>query len=212
MDQDHKDKTVNDNEDKNVNANPDVDRNNKPESDNKSTKNEEVAKDDEKELSVENTDIGKKVNELKEQLTQKENEIEELKNRLLRSQADFDNFRKRKQKEIQEIHQYSGEDFIIDILPVIDNFERALSSTQAEEDPFYKGVKMIYQQLLNVLQKHDVTEIEAVGKVFDPKYHEAVMQVSADEYEDDTVVEVLRKGYLYHSKVIRPSMVKVCKK
>lgn len=212
MDQDPKDKTVNDNEDKNVNANPDVDRNNKPESDNKSTKNEEVAKDDEKELSVENTDIGKKVNELKEQLTQKENEIEELKNRLLRSQADFDNFRKRKQKEIQEIHQYSGEDFIIDILPVIDNFERALSSTQAEEDPFYKGVKMIYQQLLNVLQKHDVTEIEAVGKVFDPKYHEAVMQVSADEYEDDTVVEVLRKGYLYHSKVIRPSMVKVCKK
>jgi len=213
MDQDPKDKTINTDQENQENSTPDIEKNSKPEENNESLKNDEaVEENQEKKISNEENDIAKKMVEFKEKLTEKEKEIEELKNLLLRTQADFDNFRKRKQKEIQEIHQYSGESFIIDILPVIDNFERALSSSQDEEDPFYKGVKMIYQQLLAVLQKHDVKEIEAAGKTFDPNYHEAIMQVSTDEYENDTVVEVLRKGYQYHSKVIRPSMVKVCKK
>jgi len=195
------------------NAVPDDEKIGKSEYDDESIKDYETSGENQDgEIPAENTDLAKKVDELKEKLSEKVREIEELKKLLLRTQADFDNYRKRKQKEIQEIHQYSGEDFIIDILPVVDNFERALASSKDEEDPFYKGVKMIYQQLLNVLEKHDVKEIEALGKVFDPNYHEAVMQVNTDEYENDTVTEVLRKGYLYHSKVIRPTMVKVCKK
>jgi molecular chaperone GrpE len=160
---------------------------------------------DDEELSI-------KIKEMESKISEKEKEIEELKNLWLRCQADFDNFRKRKQKEIQDIRLYAGESFINDLLPVIDNFERALATTSDKDDPFYRGVELIYQQLKGVLEKHDIREIEALGKIFDPNFHEAVTQVNSEEYEDDMVAEVLQKGYTYHSKVLRPSRVKVCKK
>ena len=141
----------------------------------------------------------------------KQKEIDEYKNRWIRTQADFDNYRKRIQREIQEINLYAGEQLIKDILPVIDNFERALNSAKGSDDAFYKGVQMIYQQLIDILKKHEVKEIEAVGKPFNPNFHEAVMTSESEDLEPDTVAEVLLKGYMYHSKVIRPSMVKVVK-
>lgn len=144
-------------------------------------------------------------------LEDKQKEIDEYKNRWLRAQADFDNYKKRMQREIQEINLYAGEQLVKDILPVIDNFERALDSEKDTNDGFYKGVKLIYQQIIDVLKKHEIQEIEALGKPFDPSYHEAVMMVESEEFKPDTVAEVLLKGYMYHSKVIRPSMVKVVK-
>jgi molecular chaperone GrpE len=151
------------------------------------------------------------INSLNELLEDKQREIEEYRNRWLRSQADFDNYKKRMQREIQDINLYAGEQLVKDILPVIDNFERALNSVKDEDDAFYKGVKLIYQQIVDVLNKHEIKEIEALGKPFDPNFHEAVMIIESEELEPDTVAEVLLKGYTYHSKVIRPSMVKVVK-
>ncbi|MGI6425300.1 MAG: nucleotide exchange factor GrpE [Tepidanaerobacteraceae bacterium] len=149
--------------------------------------------------------------EQKNLIEEKQKEIDDYKNRWLRAQADFDNYRKRMQKEIQDVHLYAGEDIIKDILPVVDNFERALDSMKDKDDPFYKGIELIYQQLKSVLEKHEIKEIEAVGKPFDPNYHDAVMMVQNEELQDNTVSEVMLKGYMYHSKVIRPSMVQVVK-
>ncbi|MDK2877911.1 MAG: molecular chaperone GrpE [Thermoanaerobacteraceae bacterium] len=165
-----------------------------------------------KEESNSENDLKQKLETLEKTIEDKQKQIDEYKNRWYRAQADFDNFRKRTQKEIQDIHLYAGEQLIKDILPVVDNFERAMDSIEDREGPIYKGIQLIYQQLKNVLEKYDVKEIDAQGKTFDPRFHEAVMQVESQEYENDTVIEVLQKGYLFHTKVIRPSMVKVAKK
>ncbi|HHW01536.1 MAG TPA: nucleotide exchange factor GrpE [Thermoanaerobacterales bacterium] len=166
----------------------------------------------EENIEADNEDLRQKLETLEKTLEDKQKQIDEYKNRWYRAQADFDNFRKRTQKEIQDIHLYAGEQLIKDILPIVDNFERALNSIEDREGPIYKGVQLIYQQLKNVLEKYDVKEIDAQGKAFDPRFHEAVMQVESQEHENDTVIEVLQKGYLFHTKVIRPSMVKVAKK
>lgn len=165
-----------------------------------------------KEESNSENDLKQKLETLEKTIEDQQKQIDEYKNRWYRAQADFDNFRKRTQKEIQDIHLYAGEQLINDILPVVDNFERAMDSIEDREGPIYKGIQLIYQQLKKVLEKYDVKEIDAQGKTFDPRFHEAVMQVESQEYENDTVIEVLQKGYLFHTKVIRPSMVKVAKK
>jgi len=157
-------------------------------------------------------DLKQKLEILEKAVQEKQKELDEYKNRWYRAQADFDNFRKRSQKEIQDMHLYAGEQLLKDILPVVDNFERAMDSVQDKENPIYQGIRLIYQQFKNVLERHDVKEIDAQGKAFDPRFHEAVMQIESQEYENDTIIEVLQKGYLYHEKVIRPSMVKVAKK
>lgn len=144
-------------------------------------------------------------------LEQRQREVEEYKHRWLRVQADFDNYRKRTQREIEDIHRYAAEALAKDLLPVMDNFERALSCVEDENDPIYKGVYLIYQQLKNLLGEYCIREIEALGQPFDPNYHDAAMMIESDDHDEGTVVEVLQKGYLYHSKVIRPSMVKVSK-
>lgn len=178
------------------------------EKNNEEIKNEEIKE----EIKDNDESLKQKLETLEKAVEDKQKEIDEYKNRWYRAQADFDNFRKRTQKEIQDIHLYAGEQLIKDILPVVDNFERAMDSIEDRESPIYKGVQLIYQQLKNVLERYDVKEIDALGKAFDPRFHEAVMQVESREYENDTVIEVLQKGYLYHTKVIRPSMVKVAKK
>ncbi|MCR4429838.1 MAG: nucleotide exchange factor GrpE [Tepidanaerobacteraceae bacterium] len=180
-------------------------------------KSDENMADEAKEKEINQTDasyddLKQKIEALEKALDDKQKEIDEYKSRWYRVQADFDNYRKRTQKEIQEIHLYAAEQLIKDILPVVDNFERALDSIEDREGPVYKGIQLIYQQLKNLLERYEVREIEAVGKIFDPRFHEAVMQMESHEHENDTVIEVLQKGYLYHAKVIRPSMVKVAKK
>ena len=137
----------------------------------------------------------------------------EMKSRYVRLQADFANFKKRTATEKQQISEVVKMDVLQNILPVIDNFERALQvpqdSLSDELKSFVDGYTMIYKQLMTVLEKEGDTKIDAVGKPFDPNYHQAVMRVPSDEYDNDVVVEVLQEGYLLGDKTLRPAMVKV---
>ena len=175
-------------------------------------KPEQAIENEQKESKLEQADdVQKEQDDLNRIIEEKQKEIDEYKNRWLRAQADFENYRKRTQRDIQDIYLYAGEELVKDILPVLDNFERALDSVQEKDDALYRGVELIYQQFIKILEKHEIKEIEALGKPFDPTYHDAVMMVESQEYGADTVAEVMLKGYMYHSKVIRPSMVKVSK-
>lgn len=138
-------------------------------------------------------------------------EAEEHKQRLLRTQADFDNFRRRTLKEKEELGKYASAKLITELLPVIDNFERALSTTAENADlsSYAKGVEMIFRQLEGILETEGLTAMEPVGTPFNPEFHQAIMQVESEEYEEGTVVEVVQKGYLLKDKVLRPAMVKV---
>ncbi|AEE91242.1 Protein GrpE [Tepidanaerobacter acetatoxydans Re1] len=187
---------------------------------NEELKQNECICSDKSDTTAENTQNGNQAEQiddmqenvdLKKVLEEKQKEIDNYKNRWLRTQADLENYRKRTERDIQEIHLYAGEQLVLDILPVVDNFERALDSIEDKNDALYRGIELIYEQLKKVLEKHGIKEIEALGKPFDPNFHDAVMMVESEEYEPGTVAEVMLKGYMYNSKVIRPSMVKVVK-
>lgn len=165
--------------------------------------------------NVETESEEKPDNELEIQLAQKCAEVEELKERILRLHADFDNYRKRTNKEKEEWFQYASQGVVMNLLPVVDNLERALSSMEQQVDDqqsLIAGINMIYRQLMDVLQREGLQPIEALGQIFDPLLHEAIMQVPVEEgQEDNLIVEELRKGYRFKDKVIRPTMVKVAK-
>lgn len=139
--------------------------------------------------------------------------IADMQQRYVRLQADFSNFKKRTAAEKLQISEVVKMDVLKNVLPVIDNFERALQVPQDKQTDevksFVDGYAMIYKQLTAVLENEGVTKIDAVGKPFDPVYHQAVMRVASDEYENDMVVEVLQEGYLLGDKTLRPAMVKV---
>lgn len=135
--------------------------------------------------------------------------ISELENHLQRLQADFENFRRRTRKEKEEFAKYATEQLITAMLPILDNFQRAISSQTNKEEPFVAGVTMIQKQLMDTLQKEGLMQIEAVDNQFDPNYHEAVMIVEDETKPRNTVVEEFQVGYMLKEKVIRPSMVKV---
>ncbi|XID95399.1 nucleotide exchange factor GrpE [Paenibacillaceae bacterium WGS1546] len=132
-------------------------------------------------------------------------------NRYLRAQADFDNFRRRTTKEKEELAQYASMKLITELLPVLDNFERALQSggEAADTASFAKGVDMIYRQLVQVLEAEGLKAMEVVGQPFDPELHQAIMRVESDEHEEGTITEAVQTGYTLKDKVIRPAMVKV---
>lgn len=138
-------------------------------------------------------------------------QIEELQSRLLRSQADFDNFRRRTRQEKEDFAKYASSKLIEQLLPVVDNFERALAVSKESNDfeAFAKGVDMIFRQLQQVLEQEGLQPITAVGEAFDPELHQAVARVDSDEHEEGIIVEELQKGYKLKDRVIRPSMVKV---
>ena len=137
--------------------------------------------------------------------------IEELEDRVKRQMAEFDNFRKRTDKEKSAMFETGARSVIEKILPVVDNFERGLASVPEDEagKPFADGMNMIYKQLTDELDKMEVKPIEAVGCEFDPELHNAVMQVESDEYETGIVAQELQKGYTYRGTVVRHSMVAV---
>lgn len=139
--------------------------------------------------------------------------VAEMQQRYVRLQADFANFKKRTANEKLQISELVKMEVLANVLPVMDNFERALQVPQDkmadDVKSFIDGYEMIYKQLLGVLEKEGVAKIDAVGKPFDPNFHQAVMRVESDEYENDTVVEVLQDGYLLGEKTLRPAMVKV---
>ena len=140
--------------------------------------------------------------------------LEELKNefenRYKRLQADFDNFRRRTNQEKEQLSGFVKGNVLADLLPVLDNFERAVQSpAEGDAKTFLDGFVMIHQNLMATLQKHGLAPIEAVGQPFDPNLHQAIMRVETDEYPEDTVVEVLQTGYTVDGRCIRPAMVKV---
>ncbi|WP_136606570.1 nucleotide exchange factor GrpE [Paenibacillus dokdonensis] len=147
-----------------------------------------------------------------------QNEVERLQTladdyqqRALRTQADFDNFRKRTQKEKEDFAKYASSKLITELLPIIDNFGRAITAAGdiADSDSFAKGVGMIFRQLEGVLKAEGLEPMETVGQPFNPEFHQAIMQVESDEYEEGIVVEEVQKGYILKDRVLRPAMVKV---
>ena len=139
------------------------------------------------------------------------NKISELEDKLIRQNADMVNFRRRKEEEINKMLKFCNEDIIKDLLPVLDNFERAINDTDVDEktEQYLKGFKMIYCSIQNIMEKNEVKPIDGSNKPFDPVYHNAIMLEKNENYETGMVIEVLQKGYLYKDKVIRPAMVKV---
>lgn len=137
-----------------------------------------------------------------------EQQVEELTDRLKRSMAEFDNFRKRTEKEKSSMYVIGAKDIIEKMLPVVDNFERGLAQAP-EGDPFADGMQKIYKQLITTMEGMGVEPIEAVGKEFNPDFHNAVMHVEDESVGENIIVEELQKGYTYKGFVVRHSMVKV---
>lgn len=154
---------------------------------------------------------GRKFFGKKNKKDKKDEKIEELTDKVIRQMAEFDNFRKRTEKEKSQMYEIGAKDIIEKILPVIDNFERGLSvvAEDKKEDSFVQGMEMIYKQLMTTLETAGVKAIEAVGQEFNPDFHNAVMHVEDDEVGENIVVEEFQKGYMYRESVVRYSMVKV---
>lgn len=152
-----------------------------------------------------------KKKEKKEKKDAKDLKIEELNDRLIRNMAEFDNFRKRSEKEKAQMFEIGAKNIIEKVLPVIDNFERGLGTLTEEEkeSAFAQGIEKIYKQMVTSLEEAGLAEIEAVGKEFDPNFHNAVMHAEDEELGENIVSEVFQKGYTYKNAVVRHSMVKV---
>ena len=147
----------------------------------------------------------------KKKKDKKDEQIEELNDRLRRQMAEFDNFRKRTEKEKSQMFDMGARTIVEKILPVVDNFERGFTTVDEEdkEDAFVLGMDKVYKQLMTELEAMGVTPIECVGKEFNPDFHNAVMQVESEEYESGIVAQELLKGYMYKDTVVRHSMVAV---
>lgn len=147
----------------------------------------------------------------KKKKDKKDEQIEELNERLKRQMAEFENFRKRSEKEKSQMFDMGAKTIVEKILPVIDNFERGLAAVpdDKKDDPFITGMDKVYKQMLTELDAAGVKPIECVGQEFDPDFHNAVMQVENDELESGTVAQELQKGYMYKDSVVRHSMVSV---
>ena len=162
----------------------------------KENSSEEVSSEKDEEISEE---------EEREKLEQ---EVEELEKSLKNVMADFDNYRKRMMREKKNIIERATEDLMIDLLEILDDFERAIEN---EDEMESEGVNMIYKKFKKALQKHGLEEIDAENEKFDPKYHECLMSVEDEDHEEDEIIEEFQKGYKLNDKVIRPSKVKVAK-
>ena len=172
-------------------------------------KNEEIKEEKKAEEPKEH----KKEHKKDKKLEELQNEVNTLKDKNMRITAEMVNTLRRKDEETNRLLKYSNESLITELLPVIDNFERALNvdAKTIDVESYQKGMTMIYNSLKNILEKFEVKEIEAIDKEFDPSYHQAVMQEEKEGTKENIVIEVLQKGYTYKDKVIRPAMVKVSK-
>lgn len=167
--------------------------------------NLEAILDENKETEIENIDLEKK-------LLEKEAQYDDIFNQFMRLQADFSNFKKRVEKEKADIYIYANEKVAVDLLSIIDNLERAIESGKSMEEnsSLLEGIHMVLKQLIDVLGKHGIEEIDVLGKPFDMNLHYAVMQEEC-EGDPNCVIEVLQKGYKINDRILRPAMVKVSK-
>ena len=174
---------------------------------------EEASKETEESQDTKDTESKekKKFFAKKEKKDKKDEKIEELTDRLTRQMAEFDNFRKRTEREKSQMYEIGAKDIIEKILPVIDNFERGLAAVpeESKEDPFVEGMEKIYKQIMTTLEGVGVKPIEAVGQEFNSDFHNAVMHVEDEEAGENIITEEFQKGYMYHDSVVRHSMVKV---
>ena len=147
----------------------------------------------------------------KKKKDKRDEKIEELTDKVARQMAEFDNFRKRTEREKSQMYEIGAKDIIEKILPIVDSFERGLATAgeDKKDDPFIDGMDKVYKQLVTTLEGAGVTPIEAVGKPFDPEFHNAVMHVEDENLGENVVAEEFQKGYMYHDSVVRHSMVKV---
>lgn len=178
---------------------------------------EEVLKENKQQVNSE--DIKEKTvsekedeNKIKEEEQAINEEIEQLNNRLLRLQADFLNYKTRTEKEKIATYGNAISDFILDLLPVVDNLERALCADNADANPFKEGVQMVYSQFMGILSKKGLKEVDSLHKPFDHNVHYGVGFEESEEYDDGIIIDVLQKGYTVNDKLIRPSMVRICKR
>ncbi len=148
--------------------------------------------------------------ELEKQMEDLRRQKEELYDRLLRKHADFENFRKRIEKEKREFQLYALSSFMLDLVAILDNFERALSHPEEQSGAEYrKGVELIYRQFKDLAEKRGLRPVETKGKNFDPNFHEAIAREVRNDLPENTILEELQKGYFLHDKLLRPAMVKV---
>ncbi|WP_316269548.1 nucleotide exchange factor GrpE [Claveliimonas bilis] len=174
-------------------------------------KEEDVKEGEDTEETQQEKQSDKKFFGRKNKKDKKDEKIEELTDKLTRQMAEFDNFRKRTEKEKSQMYEVGAKDIIEKILPVVDNFERGLAAV-AEEDkehPFMQGMDKVYKQLMTTLDEIGVKPIEAVGQEFNPDFHNAVMHVEDENFGENMVAEEFQKGYTYRDSVVRHSMVKV---
>ena len=154
------------------------------------------------------------IKDLETQLEAREQEAQENYDRLLRVSAEFENYKKRTTRELEEFRKFANQSLIKELLSVVDNLELAMNSTNGHEkidQGLLQGLEMTHREILKVFEKFNVKPIEAKGEVFDPTFHEAVMQEETDEYEANTVINELQRGYLIHDRLLRPSMVVVAR-
>ena len=165
----------------------------------------------EQETEEEDVEEPKKSGFFKKKKDKKDEQIEELNDRVKRQMAEFDNFRKRSEKEKSMMFDMGAKNVIEKILPVVDNFERGFTTVEESDqnDAFVQGMQQVYKQLMTELEAIGVTPIEAVGKEFNPDFHNAVMQVESEEYESGIIAQEFMKGYMYKDTVVRHSMVGV---
>ncbi len=154
-------------------------------------------------------DTASELQQAKQQLVVLQAELDEQKERYLRLQADYDNYRRRTQKEKSELSIQVTQDLITDLLPVVDNFERALAATGQDAESIRAGVEMVNRQFLSILEQNGLEAINTEDAPFDPNFHQAVMREENTEKPDGTILQELQKGYMVKGKTIRPSMVKV---
>ena len=170
---------------------------------------ETVSENGEEAIAEEEAKERKFFGKKKEKKDKKDEKIEELTDKVKRQMAEFDNYRKRTEKEKASMYIVGAKAIVEKILPVVDNFERGLAMAEGSEDPFVEGMEKIYKQLMTTLDEMGVKPIEAVGQEFNPDFHNAVMHVEDEEAGENVIVEEFQKGYLYKDFVVRHSMVKV---
>lgn len=178
---------------------------------NETQKTEQVEENKE---SEENKDEFIDIDKIKAEVAEKDKRIDELEERLQKLYADYDNFRKRKEAEAESAKKYAAEKIVSELLPIVDNFERAVDASAKTKnyDSLKDGVVMINRQIWEILGKVGLSAIDSIGNVFDPALHQAVFCEKKDDLDEDVVIAELLKGYKLHDKVIRPSMVIVNKK
>jgi len=181
----------------------------------KTVEPEEVKSNEAEEEKTEGNQEEKLLSESLEEIERIKAEAEAARDRLLRAAAEYENFKKRAEREKEEAMKFIAESIVLDIIPIVDNLDRAIKSAQSDEkknfDALLQGIEMIQKQMLSVLEKYGVGVIESEGQPFDPRIHEAILQVPSEEYPENTVVQEFERGYTLHDKVIRPAKVIVSK-